>query len=257
MMSGYHRPRRQNSHQQSYGVPPYDTASQGQTSSGFEDFSALQDPTIYEDTWLPAGPGPQLDPLHRSPITNTHPGYTTSFPQHNVVAGSSHSSHYSQYPYYPQPTTAIRGPQSPVNASGYQNAYATDPSVSLTSPSYVSSGYGIAPPPELPYAASAASSTTSQPEEEEGLKPTADEEKRKRNLAASARFRQKKKLREQQLEQATRELSERAAELEDRIAELEQENQLLKAMLTEKEENMTEEDKRRFRQIASQMEDDY
>ena len=77
-----------------------------------------------------------------------------------------------------------------------------------------------------------------------------DEEKRRRNLAASARFRQKKKLREQQLEQQTKELNDKATELEDRIDGLQKENDFLKALLTEKETDMTPEGKRKFHDFA-------
>ena len=113
--------------------------------------------------------------------------------------------------------------------------------------------YDYPAPQDVPYAesaASAASSNLSPPEDENGPKCTLDEEKRRRNLAASARFRQKKKLREQQLEQQTRELSNRATELEGKISELEQENDFLKALLTEKETDMTPEGRRKFHEFA-------
>src|SRR4051812_1916742 len=42
---------------------------------------------------------------------------------------------------------------------------------------------------------------------EDGARRVADEDKRRRNTAASARFRVKKKLREQELERATKELT--------------------------------------------------
>lgn len=108
-------------------------------------------------------------------------------------------------------------------------------------------------PPDVPYPESAASSTYSVPEEEEDFPQLADDEKRKRNLAASARFRQKKKVREQQLEKATKELTDRADELEARILDLEQENELLKAMLTEKVDTMTEADRIRFDKVAAEL----
>jgi len=58
--------------------------------------------------------------------------------------------------------------------------------------------------------------------------------KRLRNTAASARFRAKKKQREQSLERSAREKREKLAALEDRIAELEAENQWLKNLIMEK-----------------------
>ena len=58
-----------------------------------------------------------------------------------------------------------------------------------------------------------------------------DDDKRKRNTAASARFRVKKKLKEQEMEQKTRELEERANHLEDKIKMLEMENKCLRGLI--------------------------
>ena len=65
----------------------------------------------------------------------------------------------------------------------------------------------------------------------------AEEDKRRRNTAASARFRVKKKQREQALERTVREATELNATLEARVAQLEMENRWLKNLLTEKHEN--------------------
>lgn len=112
--------------------------------------------------------------------------------------------------------------------------------------------YDYPAPPDIPYAESAASAASSNlsPEDEAGPRGPVDEEKRRRNLAASARFRQKKKLREQQLEQQTKELCDRANELEEKISELEKENDFLKALLTEKETDMSAEGRRKFHEFA-------
>lgn len=58
--------------------------------------------------------------------------------------------------------------------------------------------------------------------------------KRIRNTAASARFRAKKKLREQGLERNTRERKEKLAALEERIRQLEAENKWLRSLAIEK-----------------------
>jgi hypothetical protein len=63
----------------------------------------------------------------------------------------------------------------------------------------------------------------------------AEEDKRRRNTAASARFRVKKKLREQALEKTSKEMSDRASALEKRLQELETENRWLKGLITEKD----------------------
>jgi hypothetical protein len=174
----------------------------------------------------------------------------------------------AQYSYYDEPQRSRRTPRSPTspqlrsaNSLDFPPLYPADIPIgsppALVSPQngYASPPNGYFPaPPDVPYAESAASSTYSLPEEDEGFPGLAEDEKRKRNLAASARFRQKKKLREQQLEKVTKELTDRAEELEAQISKLEQENELLKAMLTEKVDTMTEADRMRFDEVATQLE---
>jgi hypothetical protein len=62
----------------------------------------------------------------------------------------------------------------------------------------------------------------------------AEEDKRRRNTAASARFRVKKKQREQALEKTAKEMTEKANRLEKRVRELEMENKWLKGLITER-----------------------
>ena len=69
---------------------------------------------------------------------------------------------------------------------------------------------------------------------EEASRFAAEEDKRRRNTAASARFRVKKKQREQALEKSAKEMSEKVTALEARIGQLEMENKWLKNLLTEK-----------------------
>lgn len=173
----------------------------------------------------------------------------------------------SQFPYYEKPQRSRRTPRSPssprlrsANSLNFPPLYPAEiplgsPPAQISPPNgYISPPNGcFTAPPDVPYAESAASSTYSVPEEEEGFPQLAEDEKRKRNLAASARFRQKKKQREQQLEKATKELNDKAEEFEARIVELERENQLLKAMLTEKVDTMTEADRRRFDKVADEL----
>lgn len=66
------------------------------------------------------------------------------------------------------------------------------------------------------------------------------EDKRRRNTAASARFRQKKKLREQTLEQTAREQTTRAEALESRVKELEMEVRWLRGLIVEKDSRLHE-----------------
>jgi len=71
---------------------------------------------------------------------------------------------------------------------------------------------------------------------EEDSRAVAEEDKRRRNTAASARFRVKKKQREQALEKSAKEMSDKVAALEGRINQLETENKWLKNLVTEKTE---------------------
>ncbi|KAI8980386.1 hypothetical protein BDB01DRAFT_796235 [Pilobolus umbonatus] len=74
------------------------------------------------------------------------------------------------------------------------------------------------------------------PEEDEaGDELAADDDKRRRNTAASARFRMKKKLREQALEMKTKEMSDNVNQLESKVKELEMEAQWLRALVLEKD----------------------
>jgi hypothetical protein len=69
---------------------------------------------------------------------------------------------------------------------------------------------------------------------DEAARVAAEEDKRRRNTAASARFRIKKKQREQALEKTAKEMSDRVSLLESRISQLETENTWLKGLITEK-----------------------
>ncbi|KAG0243209.1 hypothetical protein BGX31_011018 [Mortierella sp. GBA43] len=71
-------------------------------------------------------------------------------------------------------------------------------------------------------------------------KVAAEEDKRRRNTAASARFRFKKKLREQALEQTAKEQALRAETLEARVKELEMEVKWLRGLIVEKDSRLHE-----------------
>ncbi|KAH3673197.1 hypothetical protein WICMUC_003815 [Wickerhamomyces mucosus] len=80
----------------------------------------------------------------------------------------------------------------------------------------------------------------------------ADLDKRRRNTAASARFRIKKKLKEQQLERSVRELNELTITLEKKIQTLEMENKLLRNLVVEKGEQKNNDEVEMLRQRARQ-----
>lgn len=69
---------------------------------------------------------------------------------------------------------------------------------------------------------------------EEKSRLAAEEDKRRRNTAASARFRVKKKQREQALEKTLKEIQDKNTRLEAKVTQLELENGWLKALITEK-----------------------
>lgn len=72
---------------------------------------------------------------------------------------------------------------------------------------------------------------------EDASRLAAEEDKRRRNTAASARFRVKKKQREQALEKSAKEMSDKVAALEGRINQLETENKWLKNLVMEKNDD--------------------
>ncbi|KAH8730069.1 hypothetical protein GQ44DRAFT_700767 [Phaeosphaeriaceae sp. PMI808] len=69
---------------------------------------------------------------------------------------------------------------------------------------------------------------------DESVRVAAEEDKRRRNTAASARFRVKKKQREQALESTAKEMQDKATRLEQKVQQLETENAWLKSLITEK-----------------------
>ncbi|ODQ81120.1 hypothetical protein BABINDRAFT_160523 [Babjeviella inositovora NRRL Y-12698] len=61
-----------------------------------------------------------------------------------------------------------------------------------------------------------------------------ESDKKRRNTAASARFRIKKKMREQEMDKQAKELSEKVAFLQTKVKTLEMENQCLKSLVLQK-----------------------
>jgi Basic region leucine zipper len=68
---------------------------------------------------------------------------------------------------------------------------------------------------------------------DESARAAAEEDKRRRNTLASARFRAKKKMREQALEKDHKEMSARLEKMENRIKELELENKWLRGLVVQ------------------------
>jgi hypothetical protein len=78
----------------------------------------------------------------------------------------------------------------------------------------------------------------SQDDPDYAQKLAAEEDKRRRNTAASARFRHKKRLREQILEKTAKEMTAKSEILEVRVRELEMEIKWLRGLIVEKDSRM-------------------
>ncbi|KAJ5095257.1 hypothetical protein N7532_007548 [Penicillium argentinense] len=92
---------------------------------------------------------------------------------------------------------------------------------------------------------------STQASAEEAARNAAEEDKRRRNTAASARFRVKKKMREQALEKSLKETNDKNDALEARVSQLELENHWLRGLIMEK--NGTEERNEQSEKAISDM----
>jgi hypothetical protein len=88
-------------------------------------------------------------------------------------------------------------------------------------------------PAKRPKIDSKSEESTSVVSLDEAAKIAAEEDKRRRNTLASARFRAKKKLREQALEKDHKEMSAKIEKMENRIKELELENKWLRGLVVQ------------------------
>ena len=95
----------------------------------------------------------------------------------------------------------------------------------------------------------------SQEPETAASRMAAEEDKRRRNTAASARFRVKKKQREQALEQTAKELENKVGGLEQRIGQLETENEWLRGLVVEKNGGEKDDLKIRWKSIGGSKEE--
>lgn len=68
---------------------------------------------------------------------------------------------------------------------------------------------------------------------EEASRAAVEEDKRRRNTLASARFRAKKKMREQAMEKDHKEMTAKMEKMENRIKELELENKWLRGLVVQ------------------------
>lgn len=134
---------------------------------------------------------------------------------------------YGEYQPYPTPVTsssgnnALHGPYPPPSA--HRLPYSSPPSASDKRKASVAA---TVPSPQ---------DYISSPQDlEDQSRLAAEEDKRRRNTAASARFRVKKKQREQALEKQAKEMTDKVQQLEGKVQQLEMENKWLKGLITDK-----------------------
>ncbi|EED16381.1 bZIP transcription factor, putative [Talaromyces stipitatus ATCC 10500] len=160
---------------------------------------------------------------HGDKHINYHaPDHDVPYMANSLYPGNSYSVEDSGYPRggHPAPGAGGGGDRTPSDISS---------SISPPNGQIGNNKYSTIPPGErLARALSI----------EEQNRLAIEEDKRRRNTAASARFRVKKKQREQALERAVQEATEVKASLEARVTQLEMENRWLKNLLTEKNENL-------------------
>ena len=141
--------------------------------------------------------------------------------------------------FHLDPTSTIAPPiQTPYISTG---ASRTHPASLYASPTAKTSPTAFKPAPypgqkhpRSPSSAVSPADTPSQEPETAASRLAAEEDKRRRNTAASARFRVKKKQREQALEQTAKELETKVGGLEQRISQLETENEWLRGLVVDK-----------------------
>jgi len=160
-------------------------------------------------------------------------------PQYKATTPIAKKQNKAQTPPTSVPAAALvtLAPKSPTTANA--NAIA---SVAVASSSPVTSPFeekdSEADKTSVKLESSTASLSKDDPEDHQ--KFAVEEDKRRRNTAASARFRYKKKLREQALEQTAKEQTLRAETLEARVKELEMEVKWLRGLIVEKDSRLHE-----------------
>ena len=141
----------------------------------------------------------------QSPVQNFQPS--------SIDTSAAESSHY--YSTY-------NAPIQPAPAPGFGHVEShTSPTASSVSGAHNAKRKGEQTDPNA-----------MSPDEKSRL--AAEEDKRRRNTAASARFRVKKKQREQSLETTVKEVQAKNSKLEVKVTQLELENKWLKDLITEK-----------------------
>ena len=194
----------------------------------------------------------QSIPPHSSPLypTTSHNPSIHS-PKISLTSSSPESYQYTDLPFAAPnhtttTTTTLAPPPLPQSYASLPLDLTYPSPTSTTTPTTTTPSYTLAPHPGPPPPTSATSplnplkrptpypSLSPPSSNETSTRAAAEEDKRRRNTAASARFRVKKKQREQALEKTAKEASDRAEALEQRISQLEMENKWLRNLVVEK-----------------------
>ncbi|GMG20285.1 unnamed protein product [Ambrosiozyma monospora] len=101
-----------------------------------------------------------------------------------------------------------------------------------------------------PYQTTSSLYSKSSPTNSDTSTKATETDKRRRNTAASARFRIKKKMKEQEMERTLKELSDMSKNMEMKIQQLEMENRLLRNLVVEKGNQRDSEELERLKKRA-------
>ncbi|KAE8358578.1 hypothetical protein BDV27DRAFT_137475 [Aspergillus caelatus] len=249
---------------------PYDQAVQQQQQQGSynldADLSLFTNAEFFDfdnfgDLNLPGFDSVESDNLKKKE-SNQATGHNSDMEFLDLLGGFGNMPEYSATGFnsvnaQPQPaslqnaqfSTVPQMPNGSLNAASSPNE-----SISTSSPSPAAQSQAPAPPASTSSSAVGPKRKNTQKSAamsvEEAARVAAEEDKRRRNTAASARFRVKKKMREQALEKTVKETTEKNTALEARVTALELENQWLKNLITEKNGQSSEEGKKSENDIA-------
>ncbi|KAI9923986.1 hypothetical protein ASPWEDRAFT_251705 [Aspergillus wentii DTO 134E9] len=178
-------------------------------------------------------------------LLNDGLGNMTEYPPSEFNIGNAQPMHMQNAPFAGLPSI----PSGPINANPAANQSSPIAAPQSAAPTPASSNSAPTPMP-APAPKRRQSSKASPLDVEEVSKIAAEEDKRRRNTAASARFRVKKKMREQSLEKTVKETTDKNNALEARVTQLELENSWLKNLITEKNGSLSLQGKKSESDIA-------
>ncbi|KAE8350113.1 hypothetical protein BDV28DRAFT_139768 [Aspergillus coremiiformis] len=208
-------------------------------------FDSVENDGLKKENNQPTGQNSDMEFLDLLGGFDNMPDYSaTGFNAANAQSQRT-SLQNAQFPIIPQM------PSGPLNADSSRNE-----SVPTSSPSPAAQSQAPAPTPTSSTTPSTSGSKRKNTQKsapmsvEEVARVAAEEDKRRRNTAASARFRVKKKMREQALEKTVKETTEKNTALEARVTALELENQWLKNLITEKNGQSSDEGRKSENDIA-------